>query len=52
MIIELKKYNKVWALLMGKYTTGLHEHIHHQERGQGVSVAMVAVHMGKERTEG
>ena len=51
MIIELEKYNEVGALLIGRDTTGSHQHIHYWDRSWGESVALVAVHMGREGTE-
>jgi len=47
MIIELRKYNEVGALLIEKDATRLHKHICHWYRGWEVSVAMAAVRMGR-----
>jgi len=46
MIIELESYNKTRELLIEIGITGLHGHICYWDRGQRVSVTMVAVHMG------
>ena len=50
MIIELRKYNKVEALLIETASTGSHKHSCYWDGGRKISVAMVAVHMGEEGT--
>ena len=50
MIIELRKYNEIKELLIETETTGSQGHICYQDRGQRVSVTMVAVHMGRKET--
>jgi len=52
MIIKPRKYNKVRELIIGDETTGFCGHVCYWERGQRVSVTMVAVCMeGKEMGE-
>ena len=51
MIIELRKYKEIGALLIETDTTGSHEHICYQDRVQRASVSKVAVHMRKYRME-
>ena len=47
MIIKLERYNEIGELLIGIGTTGLQGHICYWDRGQRVSVTMVAVCMGR-----
>jgi len=51
MIIELRKYNEVRALLIRRDTTGSCGHVHYQGGCQMVSVGMEAVCMGRKGTE-
>ena len=50
MIIELETYNEIGELLIGNGTTGLQGHICYWDRGQRVSVTIVAVCMWKKET--
>jgi len=43
MIIELKRYNEIRALLIEIRTTGLQGHVCYQDRGQRVFLTMVSV---------
>jgi len=51
MIIELRKYNEVSALLIGRDPTGSHGQVQYWSGGRKVSVAMEAVCMRRMGTE-
>jgi len=46
MIIELGKSNEIGELFIENRATGSLGHINYWDRGERVSVTMVAVHMG------
>jgi len=48
MRIKLRKYNEIRELLIATGTTGSQGHICYWDRGQRVSITMLAVFMGKE----
>jgi len=50
MIIKLERYKEIRELLIEIRITGFQGYICYQDRGQRVSVTMVAVHMGVKGT--
>jgi len=50
MIIKLERYKETRELLIENRVTGSQGHIYYQNRGQRVSVTMVAVYIGVKGT--
>ena len=46
MIIELRRYNKIGALLIENGATGSQAQVSYRDMGREVSVTRAAVHMG------